>query len=550
MKRAGKIIGLVLSVLLLVTAFLPGGALAAPKGHGWDVKGKFKDVGNHWAKAYIEQMAEKGILKGVSEDRFEPEAPVERAQVLAMLVRALGLEDEALAEEHEDEDEDLAGVPAWARGYARVAAEMGIVTREELKQWKPGQKATRLEVAQYLAKLLADKVDAKQFEEFKGLSFKDLAGVPAHLRVYVLIVANNGIMTGDGSGYWLPYGLVNRGQMAKILALIVGRLPSLQPARQVSGQIKSVYQDDEDDDVYYIKLEGGNEEKEYVLAADCTIKLDGEAIDADELLGAVRDLDEYEAIWGQLTLNADEEVTEVRARTKVVVEGTITAIDAEDQTITVEPEDTNDEIEFAVTDATVIKVRGTVVRTNDPLNELAEDDVVQVKGSKEDDGYVAEEIDVRGKEDTTGVFEGTVVARVTDDKRPTITIEDEDDARYTFRVRTRAEVRLNGERADLEDVEKGDQVKVWVENGEAYRIEATEPQEEVSGEISALLIGTDSSLTVKVGSKLYTYKVTEDTEVFLDDEESTLNDLEPGWQVELVVRGEVALKIEAETPDE
>lgn len=54
--------------------------------------GKFTDVpSTHWAAQYINPLAEKGVIKGTSATTFSPEAKVTRGQFASLLVRTLGL---------------------------------------------------------------------------------------------------------------------------------------------------------------------------------------------------------------------------------------------------------------------------------------------------------------------------------------------------------------------------------------------------------------------------------------------------------------------------
>ena len=52
----------------------------------------FADIAGHWAKADIEIMAARHIADGVGEDNFAPEADITRSEFAALLVRSLGLE--------------------------------------------------------------------------------------------------------------------------------------------------------------------------------------------------------------------------------------------------------------------------------------------------------------------------------------------------------------------------------------------------------------------------------------------------------------------------
>jgi N-acetyl-anhydromuramyl-L-alanine amidase AmpD len=55
-----------------------------------EVAGLFKDVpDNHWAKGSIERLAKLGLLKGDPKGNFQPDKPLTRAQLAAVLDRLL-----------------------------------------------------------------------------------------------------------------------------------------------------------------------------------------------------------------------------------------------------------------------------------------------------------------------------------------------------------------------------------------------------------------------------------------------------------------------------
>ncbi|WP_426455230.1 S-layer homology domain-containing protein [Paenibacillus sp. S-38] len=57
----------------------------------------FGDLSGHWAKKDVETLAGKLIVGGVSETEFAPDEQITRAEFAALLVRALGLTEESAA---------------------------------------------------------------------------------------------------------------------------------------------------------------------------------------------------------------------------------------------------------------------------------------------------------------------------------------------------------------------------------------------------------------------------------------------------------------------
>ncbi|MGQ9558556.1 MAG: S-layer homology domain-containing protein, partial [Desulfurispora sp.] len=75
---------------------------------------RFKDVtASHWAGGYINVAVGKGILRGYPDGTFKPDAPVNYAEAITMLVRMLGYAP-------------AADTMPWPAGYLGKAAEIGV----------------------------------------------------------------------------------------------------------------------------------------------------------------------------------------------------------------------------------------------------------------------------------------------------------------------------------------------------------------------------------------------------------------------------------------
>ena len=52
----------------------------------------FTDTHGHWAESIIDELADKGIVSGVSADKFNPDGTVTRAEFYRMAFGAAGIE--------------------------------------------------------------------------------------------------------------------------------------------------------------------------------------------------------------------------------------------------------------------------------------------------------------------------------------------------------------------------------------------------------------------------------------------------------------------------
>ncbi len=152
-------------------------------------------------------------------------------------------------------------------------------------------------------------------------------------------------------------------------------------------------------------------------------------------------------------------------------------------------------------------------------------------------------------------FRGEVKALDVDDREITVK---SGTAIFIFTVKSTADIEVNGEEADLEDIRVGDEVRLKVDNynrvmsikAEGDREDEEEETAEVEGTVYAITLGSVKGITIKLDSgQVKTYNVDDDTEITLDGEDAALADLESGMAVEMAVEGTLALEIDAETED-
>lgn len=123
---------------------------------------RFQDIPpSHWAKGFIESLAEAGVTTGYGDGSFGPADTVTRAQMATFLVRAAGLADEARARQFATTTyQDDAQIPNWARGAVHVAQTYGLMTGFEDRTFRPMTPITRAEGSVALFRLMAYRGEA------------------------------------------------------------------------------------------------------------------------------------------------------------------------------------------------------------------------------------------------------------------------------------------------------------------------------------------------------------------------------------------------------
>lgn len=103
---------------------------------------------------YLESAVEQGIITGVTPDSFEPNSPVTRAQAIAILIRALGMEGRAPSPGFQTQYVDDYQIPAWAKDSIYVATELGLIKGNGDNQVNPKQQLTRAQAALITSRFL------------------------------------------------------------------------------------------------------------------------------------------------------------------------------------------------------------------------------------------------------------------------------------------------------------------------------------------------------------------------------------------------------------
>lgn len=110
----------------------------------------FEDINDSWAKDDILAVAEKKLMKGISETKFAPNDILTRAQAATLMARVLKLEDSDV------ENTVFKDVPTshWAKDSIHLVAEHGIMKGMGNELFSPDEPLTREQMAMILYRIL------------------------------------------------------------------------------------------------------------------------------------------------------------------------------------------------------------------------------------------------------------------------------------------------------------------------------------------------------------------------------------------------------------
>jgi len=181
----------------------------------------FRDAVNSWAKDSIRYLTSQSppIIGGYGNGLFGPDDPITRAQLAAMVNRAVDLDYRAQRVSFPD-------VPAGYWAYADISAtqQAGVIAGYPDGTFRPNQPVTRGELAVILDRAFDLDYPAA------GFTFPDL-GEPGYAWADASIVtlAGNGIAGGFPDGLFHPERQVTRAEFAAFLTRVLEksfRLPS------------------------------------------------------------------------------------------------------------------------------------------------------------------------------------------------------------------------------------------------------------------------------------------------------------------------------------
>ncbi len=188
----------------------------------------FTDISKHWAKSYIEDMANKGLVTGYGDRTYRPDKTLTVAEGLAFCARALQVDEKtakAVQDKHADYlDEMLDDQFSWFRKEFALCLESGILSKAEFKTMvqngvlSSGAAMEKQDLARYMVRAMGLDLLAEN-QENCPLGFRDAQEIREDNRKSVYLLNMYGIITGDEANNFNSE--VNRAIMATMLSRVI-----------------------------------------------------------------------------------------------------------------------------------------------------------------------------------------------------------------------------------------------------------------------------------------------------------------------------------------
>lgn len=171
----------------------------------------FEDISEslEWSKPAIDYLVKRGIISGTSENSFEPERSITRAEFTKIIVAAFGFEDTEGDVSFTDVSDD-----DWYSEFVKIAVKNGLVQGYPEGDFKPNATITREEMATILVRAFKSMgIDV----ETGDVDFADSDEIGDWAAEYVATLAKLGIVQGRGDNMFVPKDNLTRAEAAVVI---------------------------------------------------------------------------------------------------------------------------------------------------------------------------------------------------------------------------------------------------------------------------------------------------------------------------------------------
>ena len=496
----------------------------------------FKDVNSKsysWAYSYVEDMAERGLIKGYEDGTFRPGNSVSRMDAFALFSRLIGSNSEINADVLAQAKEKYADVLekynlSYAEGDIAFMLSRGILAESELDTYFAGTKKTeampRHEAAILITKAMLGEQAAKN-EVLVDMDYTDVSSIPKASKQYVYYATQKGIMSGMGDGAFSPNTDVLRGQIAVMLSKTAEATKYTFEGVTISG-IDVVSQNID------IKDADG---KDYRIGYDDNARFykGGDSVAVSQLksgqkavLTYVSDENGAKLAFADIAANSIDEI-------KSVIFKSYTPAGKNLVVSVTNPADDSVET-YNLSESASITADGKAIT----VNNLKAGDYITIGISGDeivDIDAMQKNAKINATIEKVSIVGGTI----------TISSNDAEFDGITLSLSKDVAVYKNGDTSSFSELGRGDTAVITLEYGIITKINATSATRKVTGVLKAYTVSDSPSITINQDGKNYTFDIPANVDITLNGEKANLASFSLGSSITVTVESEVVKKITA-----
>ncbi len=498
-----KLISLFITVMLVVGTLATVSAAAFP-----DIESR-----HSWAEEAINNMVNRGILKGYTDGTFKPDRAVTHMETLIIASRIMGVDEDVNKEYREvavkQYEPILASYEIDFKDEVAYLLYTGVLAADELSNYisnsAKNEPLKRYEAAVLLTKLIGGEKSALS-ESVIVLDFADAGSIPSSAKAYVKYVVDAKLMNGVDESNFSPNGELTRAMISTVMY----RAEQYMNETTVEGTVEEKTEKS-------IRLSVKGVSKNIEIPEGVSIKIDGKIVDVTDVA-----IGQYVRVHYQGdTIRYIDAVTSNLYQT---ISGTISSM-------------------AEVSGAKKITLKTSTGSQTYTINSSACKYIVDNKISSYADikkdmyativvqgGYITEITVETGSKKISGTLSGVVIGS----DYVSLTVELEDGTEQEYVLADEVKITRNSSSADVRALSEGDSLKITLTNGLVSALSATSSTRSEKGTITKIVISSNSEITVKTGNTENIYGVTADTKFNVDGKDDcTIYDLRLGASAEV-----------------
>lgn len=502
----------------------------------------FTDISKHWAKSYIERVAENGLVSGYDDKTFKPDNNVTVLEALVMMSRLYDIDEDTKDEIVDKYKTTLKSMQntqynEWSFEYLSIIIELGVVSENGIKDMFSKkslfQDATREEIAVLLTKAMMLGDEAQDLKVY-SLPFSDRDKISAAARPYIYLMYDKEILQGDSNKNINPTSKITRAEISALLDKaydyiedndVYPELDDYVPTTAVEGIITKI-SDSKSESFIYIK---NNSDVESIVKIneETDIYVNGRTREFEDL--KVDMLVECKIDENRLAVKVEADTT------KEIVKGIIKLIAyVEPAKITIYDED-NKKLVYDVPSGIDIYLDGK----STTLKNLDEDDEVTL---------ILEDNKITQINSVSRIkhYEGEITSIDYSSYPIKISMKTKEGVLKTFELDSDVEVTRNDEESSFDRVRAGDEVTITTRYDEMISINTVAKEAEMNGTIKEILIGNVNK--IKIADKdgdVEQYNVSSNVIITIGTKNASIYDLRLGYNVNVNTSGDDIVTIEA-----
>ncbi len=489
----------------------------------------FKDVtkeSHSWAYDAIYDMADRGIINGISETEFAPDVNVTKVQAMLLIARILGYNTTAVSDNinsiYSVYADDLAELNTIYKKELAYLIFRDVFSVDEILEAKLEAPLSREEAALYITKA-ADGVEEMNAITVVLNTFADDAEISEDFRKAVYYVRDQELMNGTGDNNFSPKTNVTRAQMATLLYRMMDNID----ITITKGTVDSINISENTAKIFVVT-------NTYDIGEDVLIRNRGVEIEPKDLFAGshavVKMIDNK--IVAVDTFFDLPEVTDT-------VDGEVKSVNTSQSSLQLKNPDTGEIITYELSGKSKIVVNGS----DGTLAHVRSGDYAVLDLNQYNKIVNLTITDASGK-----LSDVTISDIVIEDTHVVLKLKNAAGHVEAYTISSDAVIKKNGSKVEFSALGVGDKLSgVTLKFNRIVEIEAFSEIKSTSGTISEILISADSKVTLMNGNVPNSFSIGKDTKFYVFGEVKTIYDLRLGQFAKVTLDGATVSKVEVST---